>query len=161
MIKKTLISALIAATLALSGCAAAEDVAVTDLWVKSSDTSVVGGMTAVYGEITNNTGAEIVLMGGTTSVAGMVEIHEMASIDGEMKMQKIEGGLVIPAGKTVVLEPGGNHMMLMQLTKDIVAGEKITVTFDFDGAEDLTFDSITAKPAMGGDEQYHSGEMDQ
>lgn len=160
MLKKTLIPALLAATLTLTGCAAAEDVSVKDLWVKSSDTSVVGGMTAVYGEITNNTSEEIVLVGGATEAAGVVEIHEMASVDGEMKMQKIEGGLVIPAGKKVVLEPGGNHMMLMMLSKDIVAGEKISVTFDFDGAEDLSFDSVTAKPAMGGDEKYHSGEMD-
>jgi hypothetical protein len=50
--------------------------------------------------------------------------------------------------------------MLMMLTDDLEAGEEISVTFDFDGAEDLTVDGIVAKPAEGGDEEYHSGEME-
>jgi copper(I)-binding protein len=54
--------------------------------------------------------------------------------------------------------------MLMMLTGDLVAGQEISVTFDFDGADDLTVDGIVAKPAEGGDEEYHSGDdhnMDQ
>jgi hypothetical protein len=82
----------------------------------------------------------------------------MAMVDGEMVMQPIDGGLVIPAGQSVVLEPGGNHLMLMMLTSDLVAGQEISVTFDFDGADDLTVGGIVAKPAEGGDEEYHSGE---
>ena len=145
----------------LTGCASSGDVVAQDLWVKSSEMSTRGGMTAVYGTLTNNSSQDVVLVGGATEIAGVVEVHEMSMIGGEMMMQEIEGGLVIPAGKSIVLEPGGNHLMLMMLTDDLEAGEEISVTFDFDGAEDLTIDGIVAKPAEGGDEEYHSDmEMD-
>ena len=146
--------------LLLSGCASSGEVVAQDLWVKSSEMSTKGGMTAVYGTVTNNTSQDVVLVGGTTEIAAVVEVHEMSMIGGEMKMQEIDGGLTIPAGKSIVLEPGGNHLMLMMLTDDLEAGEEISVTFDFDGAEDITVDGVVAKPAEGGDEEYHSGEME-
>ena len=148
-------------SLFLTGCASSSDVVAQDFWVKSSEMSTRGGMTAVYGTLTNNSSQDVVLVGGATEIAGVVEVHEMSMIGGEMMMQEIDGGLVIPAGKSIVLEPGGNHLMLMMLTDDLEAGEEISVTFDFDGAEDLTIDGIVAKPAEGGDEEYHSDmEMD-
>lgn len=143
----------------LSGCVSSGDVVAQNLWVKSSEMSTRGGMTAVYGTLTNNSPQDVLLVGGATEIAGVVEVHEMSMIDGEMMMQEIDGGLVIPAGKSITLEPGGNHLMLMKLNDDLEAGEEISVTFDFDGAEDLTIDGIVAKPAEGGDEEYHS-EMD-
>ncbi|NCV36768.1 MAG: copper chaperone PCu(A)C [Actinobacteria bacterium] len=146
--------------LLLTGCASPGGVVAEDLWVKSSEMSMQGGMTAVYGTLTNNTQQDVVLVGGETEIAGVVGVHEMTMIGGEMKMREIDGGLTIPAGMSIVLEPGGNHLMLMMLTDDLEAGEEISVTFDFDGAEDITVDGIVAKPAEGGDEDYHSGEME-
>ena len=154
------IAVLLASVLLLAGCAPAQQVEITDAWIKSGDMSVEGGMTAVYGTITNKTDKEIVFVGGETEIAGLVEVHEMAMIDGQMKMQQIEGGLVIPAGQSAVLEPGGNHLMLMQLTGDVLAGDSISVKFNFDGADSITLDGVVAKPAEGGDEEYHSGEME-
>jgi periplasmic copper chaperone A len=150
------LAALIALLPLLAGCAPSGSVEITDYWVKSSEMSTVGGMTAVYGTITNTTNEDVVLIGGTTEVAGVVEVHQMSMIGGEMKMQEIDGGLLIPAGQSVTLEPGGNHLMLMMLTADVVAGETIAVTFDFEGAEDITLSDIIGKPAEGGDEEYHS-----
>ena len=154
----------LAATIALvpllAGCAPSGTVEITDYWVKSSEMSTQGGMTAVYGTITNTTGEDVVLIGGTTEVAGVVEVHEMSMIGGEMKMQEIDGGLVIPAGQSVTLEPGGNHLMLMMLQSDVLAGDTIEVLFDFDGTEDITLTDVVGKPAEGGDEEYHSGEME-
>jgi hypothetical protein len=144
--------------LVLAGCSAQGEVRASDLWVKSSEMSTIGGVSAVYGTLTNNTTNDIVLIDGQTDLAGIVEVHEMAMINGELKMQQIAGGLLIPAGQSIQLEPGGNHLMLMQLTKDLLAGEEISVTFSFEGADDLVVDRILAKPAEGGDEEYHSSE---
>ena len=157
--KKFALSLLLVAPV-LAGCSTSPAIEASDLWIKSSEMSTEGGMTAVYGTLMNNSDEDITLVGGMTEVAAVVEVHEMAMIGGEMKMQEIDGGLVIPAGASIVLEPGGNHLMLMMLTEDITAGEEVSVTFDFDGAEDLTISGIVAKPAEGGDEEYHSGEMD-
>jgi periplasmic copper chaperone A len=60
---------------------------------------------------------------------------------------------------SVTLEPGGAHLMLMMLQSDVLAGDTIEVLFDFEGADDLTLTDVMAKPAQGGDEEYHS-EMD-
>lgn len=152
------IALLLASVMLLAGCASKPAIETADLWVKSSEMSMVGGMTAVFGTITNNSAEDITLTGAETEVAGLVEIHEMAMIDGEMKMQQIDGGLVIPAGKSVSLEPGGNHIMLMELTKAVEAGQEISVTLRFDGADALTINGIVAKPSEGGDEKYHEGE---
>jgi hypothetical protein len=149
---------LLAAVLTLAGCASTPQVEISDTWVKSGEMSMVAGMTAVYGTITNNTDKDIVLLGGSTEVANIVEVHEMAMVGGEMVMQKIQGGLTIPAGQSVSLEPGGNHLMLMDLAKAVMAGDTISVTFDLEGADDITIDGIMAKPAEGGDENYHSEE---
>jgi periplasmic copper chaperone A len=152
------IALLLASVMLLAGCASKPAIETADLWVKSSEMSMVGGMTAVFGTITNTTAEDITLTGAETAVAGLVEIHEMAMIDGEMKMQEIDGGLLIPAGKSVSLEPGGNHIMLMELTQAVEAGQEISVTLSFDGAEALTINGIVAKPSEGGDEEYHEGE---
>lgn len=152
------IALLLASALILAGCSAKPAVETADLWVKSSEMSMAGGMTAVFGTLTNTTSSDITLTGAATEVAGLVEIHEMAMIDGEMKMQELDGGLVIPAGQSVVLEPGGNHIMLMELSTAIEAGQEISVTLNFDGAESLTLTGIVAKPSEGGDEEYHQGE---
>lgn len=154
------IAALLLLTSLLAGCAPQGSVEITDYWVKSSEMSTQGGMTAVYGTITNTTNEDVVLIGGATEVAGVVEVHEMSMIGGEMKMQQIDGGLVIPAGQSVTLEPGGNHLMLMMLQSDVLAGDTIDVLFDFDGTEDITLSDVVGKPAEGGDEEYHSGEME-
>ena len=156
MLKKFIVLA--TALLPLAGCASTPAIEISDTWVKSSEMSMVGGMTAVYGTITNNSNQDVVLIGGQTDVTDRVEIHEMAMSGGEMVMQQIEGGLVIPAGETVTLEPGGNHMMLMDLASAVLAGDTISVTFDLEGADDITIEGIMAKPAEGGDENYHSEE---
>lgn len=154
------LTTLIALVPLLAGCAQSGSVEITDYWVKSSELSTTGGMTAVYGTITNTTGEDVVLIGGTTAAAGVVEVHEMSMIGGEMKMQEIDGGLVIPAGQSVMLEPGGNHLMLMMLQSDVLAGDTIEVLFDFEGTEDIVLSDVVGKPAEGGDEEYHSGEME-
>ena len=154
------IAVLLASVLLLAGCAPSQQVEISDAWIKSGEMSVQGGMTAVYGTITNKTNNDIVFTGGQTAIAGLVEVHEMAMIDGQMKMQQIEGGLTIPAGQTAVLEPGGNHLMLMQLTGDVLAGDSVSVEFIFEGADSVTLDDVIAKPAEGGDEEYHSEEME-
>jgi copper(I)-binding protein len=63
--------------------------------------------------ITAKDGARLV--GASSPVAGVAEVHEM-KMDGDvMKMRAVEGGLELPAGKTVELKPGGYHVMLMDL----------------------------------------------
>ncbi|MCC2111454.1 MAG: copper chaperone PCu(A)C [Hyphomicrobiales bacterium] len=82
--------------------------------------------------VIKNTGSEADrLVGGTSPNAGRIEIHEMAVINDIMKMRPVEGGLVIAAGASVELKPGGYHVMFLDVPKSFVEGETVTVTLDF------------------------------
>ena len=167
--KKLLAAAIIAASLSLTACssapstsettqAAADEkrtgVTIENGWVRVSEYSDhVGGMTGVFATITNNTDTDVTLVGGSSDAAPMVEVHEVVMLDGEMKMQKKQGGIVIAAGQTVTLEPGGLHVMLMNLKDAILVGDEITVTLDFDGAPSQTL-VLPAKTSASGDETY-------
>ena len=60
-------------------------------------------------------------------VAESVEIHEMSMNNGVMKMRMLDV-LDLPAGKTVKLEPGGFHLMLINLKKPLKAGDNIEIS---------------------------------
>lgn len=155
------IAAAILISTSLTACAtdAAQEsklaaVGIDDGWVRVSEYSDhEGGMTGAFATFTNNTDADVTIVGGTAEIAGMVEVHEVVMINDQMKMQPKEGGIVIPAGKSLTLEPGGLHIMLMGLKKPILVGDKITMTIDLDGADDLNV-TWDAKTSLAGDEEY-------
>ena len=149
-------AAVAALTLAACGSASTADdagaapaVSASDAWVKTADS----GMTAAFLTLSNPTDEPVVLASVSTPAAGMVELHEMAMQDGQMVMQPKEGGIAVPAGGSAVLEPGGDHIMLMQLTGPIAAGDVVTLTLSFDTGESLVVEA-TAKDFDGGNESY-------
>jgi periplasmic copper chaperone A len=101
------------------------------------------GAPASAGYLTiENTGGEVErLIGVEGRFSGKTEIHEM-SMDGEvMKMRPVPGGVVIPPGGEVSLEPGGLHIMFMQLGSRLLAGEtrKATLVFEKSGRFEVEF----------------------
>ena len=82
-----------------------------------------------------NTGTEPDrLISARSDIAGDTQIHEMAMQGDVMKMRPLADGLEIPAGKTVVLAPGGFHIMFMGLKQAFVEGETVAVTLTFEKA---------------------------
>jgi len=126
------------------------DVTITQAWIRSSEYSDhVGGMTGIFARIKNNTNHEVILLGGKTRTAPMVQTHEV--VGGIMRQKS--GGIVIPAGKTVTLQPGGLHVMIMDLKRAIRSGARVHFTFAFKGARSQTI-LLLAKPAAAGGENY-------
>ena len=150
-------SAVVVTSLALmfgvSGCAT-NHLEISESWVRSSDASVSGGMTGMFMEITNPTSTDVTLIGGTSD-SGMVEIHETVMSDDGMQMQEIDGGIDIASGETVLLQPGGFHVMVMGLNEDVLAGDELKVDLEFEGHPNISV-TATAKPSEAGDEEYHS-----
>ncbi len=87
------------------------------------------------------------LLDATSDIARDGQIHEMAMQGDVMKMRQLTDGLVIPAGETVVLEPGGYHLMFMGLNQALVEGETVSVTLTFEKAGDITIDLPVAGTA--------------
>lgn len=107
-------------------------IALSHAWARATPPGAkVGG-----GYVTlKNTGAEDDrLTGGSAPFAGRVEVHSM-EMDGEvMKMAPVEGGLAVPAGESVTLEPGGLHIMFMGLKEPLTADSMVSVTLTFERA---------------------------
>lgn len=59
---------------------------------------------------------------------------------GMMTMAEVEK-IPVAAGTTVALEPGGYHIMLMELAKPLVVGEKVKVTLTFEKAGDVVVEA--------------------
>lgn len=126
------------------------DLSLADVWVKSAES----GMSAVFGTLSNSSSNAVTLVGATSSAAGMVQLHETnADGTGGMSMQEKEGGFAIPAGRELRLEPGGDHIMLMDLTAPLLAGDTVEVTLQFAGGAELPI-TATVKDFAGAQENY-------
>ncbi|MBL8536639.1 MAG: copper chaperone PCu(A)C [Hyphomonadaceae bacterium] len=87
---------------------------------------------AGYMTISNGTTSDDRLVSASSPRAARVEIHEMTMDGAVMQMRAVEGGLPITAGQSVALEPGGMHLMFMDITAPFVEGESIPVTLTFE-----------------------------
>ena len=110
-------------------------------------------MTGSFGTLVNSTDADITVTGGSSPVAGMVELHEVVMAEGEMVMQPKPGGFVVPAGGSLTLEPGGLHVMLMGLKESIAPGTDVPITLTLSNGESITYTTV-AKDFAGGNESY-------
>ncbi|RXT53895.1 hypothetical protein B6S44_16105 [Bosea sp. Tri-44] len=91
---------------------------------------VAGGYVAV-----TNTGATPDrLLGGSSDIAGKVEIHEMAVNNGVMTMRGLPDGVELKPGAKLELKPGGYHIMFMDLKRQLKEGETIKGTLTFEKA---------------------------
>lgn len=144
-------AALTLAAAGLAACGGSSDgaLAVNDSWTKATD----GPMTGSFGTLVNSTDADITVTGASSPIAGIVELHETTMVDGEMVMQPKPGGFVIPAGGSLTLEPGGNHVMLMGLTGAIAPGQDVPITLTLSNGDTLTYTTV-AKDFAGGNESY-------
>lgn len=98
---------------------------------------VGGAMSAIYMTI-HNTGSEADrLIKAQSDAAQVVEIHTMEEKDGVMTMHPVDG-IDVPANGDAELKPGGFHVMLIGLTRDLTIGEQVTVTLTFEKAGDVT-----------------------
>ena len=117
---------------ALALCAAASaQVTITEPWVRGTvpQQKASGLFMRIDAE------QHVRLLGGSSPVAGVVEIHEMVMDNNVMKMREVPGGLPLSAGKTVDLKPGGYHVMLMDLKGQVKDGEVVPVSLVFEGKD--------------------------
>jgi periplasmic copper chaperone A len=85
------------------------------------------------------------LVGASTPVAASVEIHETSvDDDGTMTMTPADGFAIDP-GASLVLEPGGKHLMLIDADR-LEVGETVEVTLEFEQAGEVTIDAVVVAP---------------
>jgi periplasmic copper chaperone A len=116
-----------AAPVAMPVAAATSEVLqVSDAWVRGT----VGGQrgTGAFMKITAR--ENLRLVGVTSPIAGVAEVHEMKMEGDVMKMRALPA-LDLPAGKTIELKAGGNHLMLMDLKQPLLVNSTVALTLRF------------------------------
>ncbi len=108
----------------------AQSIEVKDAWVRG--TVPAQRTTGAFMEITGN--SSVRLIGVSSPVAGTVEIHNMTMQNGVMKMSQVEG-IDVPAGKTIMLAPGGYHVMMMGLKQQMKPGERVPLDLLIESAD--------------------------
>ena len=74
------------------------------------------------------------LVSVSTPAAPIAEVHEMKLVDNVMKMRAVTS-VDVPAGKPVDLQPGGFHVMLMDLPAAVKQGDTVPLTLVFEGKD--------------------------
>ena len=95
--------------------------------------------------ITNRGRQADALIAASTPAAARVEIHHTTLVDGMARMRPL-AEIPIPAGATVKIEPGGMHLMLVDLGAPLVAGKPVPLTLVFRVAGRVTVDLAVEAP---------------
>lgn len=104
-------------------------------------------VSAGYFSMTNQSAEAVNLTGVTSEQFGSVELHQHAMQDGMMRMMSVEQ-IVVPAGKTVHLQPGGLHLMLFKPTKVLGLGTTLTLHLHWsDGSTQAVEATVTKIPS--------------
>jgi hypothetical protein len=129
----------------------AANVSVTDAWARA--TMPGQKVSGAYMKLTSDADARLVAASSPT--VARVEVHEM-KMDGDvMRMREVKA-VDLPKGKTVSLEPGGYHIMLMNLAKPIAAGDVIPLTLVVEsGGKRQNVEVKAEARAPGGDSMQH------
>lgn len=111
------------------GSGGGSGVRATDVWARAAPS----GNSAAYMILRNSGSAPDRLVKAESDVAKAVEIHKTTMEGGVMKMAPVES-IEIPARGQAELKPGGSHVMLIDLNRELKPGEKIKLKLYFEKA---------------------------
>jgi copper(I)-binding protein len=136
------LAAFIVATPASAGDVKIGALQISAPWARATPKgAAVGGG---YLKITNTGTTADRLIGGSTDVAGGVEVHEMSMSGSTMRMRHLANGLEIKPGQTVELKPGGYHLMFTPLKQQLRQGQHFKATLQFEKAGKVDVDFSVA-----------------
>lgn len=132
----------------MSAGAAWAQLSVTEPWVRGT----VAAQKATGAFMNLRSDEAVTLVGASSPVAGVVELHEMRMEQDVARMRQVER-IDLPAGKTVELRPGGYHLMLLDLKQPLEQGQTVPLTLQVrgsDGAEREVAVEATVRSLAGG-----------
>ena len=108
------------------------DVAVQNAWVRTTVPGQKG--TGAFMSLTAK--SDLRLVGASSAVAGVAEVHEM-KMNGDVMQMRAVAGVDLPAGKAVALQPGGFHVMLLDLKTALPKNTTVPLTLLFKDAKGM------------------------
>jgi copper(I)-binding protein len=143
-----------------TGIAIAHDYKAGSLTIEHPYTTATPGSNAAAYLTVRNDGAEADrLIGAKGDLAASVELHTSSDASGAMQMRQVEA-IDIPAGQSVSLKPGGDHIMLIGLTAKLTENGMVPLTLVFEKAGEVQVEldiEAAGKDHHGGGHDHHSG----
>lgn len=145
--------------LALSGAARAGDCLpeIDSAWIRKPPMAMP--MMAGFAEIRNPCAEPVRIVAARSPAFGAVELHETTRVDGVSRMRHVEA-LDVPARGTVVLAPGGLHLMLMQPRGAVAAGQRVPLVLVLEDGAEVAAELVVGAGAPGGrdgHQDHHHG----
>ncbi|MBE9516345.1 MAG: copper chaperone PCu(A)C [Proteobacteria bacterium] len=103
-------------------------ITVSESWIREAPPGA--GMMAGYMNIKNNTSKSIMFKEAISSEFESIMIHQSVMKDGMMQMHHLSNIAIAP-GKTLIFEPGGLHLMLMNPNKALKEGDVVKIKLLF------------------------------
>lgn len=126
----------------------ANDVKIEDAYVRAVPPTVPNS--ASFMKIINTSHKTIYLESANSNVAQNVELHEHTMSNGMMKMQQVKN-IKIPANSTVMLKPGGLHVMLLELNTQLKPKNIVeSITLNFSDSTSIILKNVPVKSVMMG-----------
>ena len=122
----------------LAACSSESSVSVDDAWGRTSPATATNA--AFYMAIEGGS-EDDTLVSASSDACGVTELHISVMNDGVMSMQHLPEGIAVPAGETVMLEPGSFHVMCIDRQQEFVAGDSIPLTLEFAGEGTLAINA--------------------
>lgn len=97
--------------------------------------------------------ALIAIANGPEKTADAIEMHQSTMTDGVMSMKRAER-IALPAGAQTAFEPGGAHIMLIGVARDITRSGEPTLQLEFENAEDIHW-AFEVREDGGAHESHH------
>ena len=119
-----------------------DTIKIKNAWLRPSSEKMA---TALYFTIENRSEAADTLFQVDSDLAERVEIHETYSQDDMMGMRKVDF-IIIDGKSSFELKPGGYHIMLMKLKKDVENGDKENFVLHFKQASEINITATAKQP---------------
>lgn len=154
----SLTAAILAASLPLGAFAAgaADGISVVDPYVRMAPPGAMA--TGAFMVIKNTADKDARLVKAESSASKVAELHTHINDGGVMKMRPVPA-IDIKAKGEAVLQPGGLHVMLIDLKGPMKEGDKVAITLGFDDGSSKRIDAPVTKstpmPGMSMDPAMH------
>ena len=119
--------------------------AVEEAWARPADTTGAA-RSAVYFMLRNEGGTSGRLVDARADVARVVEIHQSFEEGGVMRMRPVAGGVEVGPGEAVAFEPGGYHLMLIDLQRPLAPRDTFPLTLTFEPGGEREVDVEVREP---------------
>ena len=112
-------------------------------WARPADSAA---STAAYFVLVNRGPVAVMLVRESSPIAEAVGLHQTMNVDGTAHMSAVDAPLAVASGDSLVLKPGGRHLMVSGLTRRLAGGDSLPLLLHFAGGLTLPTLAVIRAP---------------